>query len=269
MDYELKISPNVSPPVNGQRRTENGKNRSPFLRSPFTFSPREAHLSPVGHFIARSAFILFIALALLPLAATAQSMQERAHLDNPWVRWSRPLVIIKTNLLYDVALTPHLGVEVPLGERFSIGAEFMRGWWLKRDWSACWQLEAAALEGRYWFRNCTERHLLGGWFAGVFAQAGFYDFQLNTSSGIQGECLMAGLSGGYVCPLGGNWSIAFSLGVGYLLTDYRRYTVAPTHDGYELVASAPAMRFRGLPYPIKAGISLQWAITRGKIMRWL
>ena len=174
---------------------------------------------------------------------------------------ARPLLIIKTNLLYDAALTPHIGVEAPLGERFSIGAEFMRGWWLKRDWSFCWQLEAAALEGRYWFSPLMERHRSGGWFAGISVQAGLYDFQLKPAAGVQGEFVAAGFSGGYLCPLGGHWSLEFSLGLGCLVTDYRRYTVAPTHDGHELVATAPAKRLIGTPYPIKAGISLQWTIN--------
>jgi hypothetical protein len=175
-----------------------------------------------------------------------------------------PRIIIKTNLLYDAALTPNLGVEVLLGERFSVSAEFMRGWWLKRDWSFCWQLEAAALEGRYWWRDRMERHLRGGWFAGVFVQAGFYDFQLSSDKGLQGEFLTIGATGGYLYPLSTHWSIEFTLGMGYLLSDYRRYTVEPTHDGHELVASAPPMRFKGLPFPIKAGISIQWTIRWGK-----
>jgi hypothetical protein len=170
-----------------------------------------------------------------------------------------PLVIVKTNLLYDVALTPHLGVEVPIGERFSVGAEFMRGWWLKSDWSFCWQLEAAALEGRYWFSPLSERHLRGGWFAGVLVQGAFYDFQLQPDSGVQGECLMAGLTGGYLYPLSTHWSLEFSLGLGYLRTNYRQYTVEPTHKGHELVRSTSPMRLTGVLYPLKAGISIQWA----------
>jgi hypothetical protein len=220
-------------------------------------------------FLDKLLLTLLLTLLLLPLAA--QSMEEKTYLDSyyPWVKWSRPVVIIKSNLLYDVALTPHLGVEVLIGEHFSIGAEFMRGWWLKRDWSVCWQLEAAALEGRYWWRSPTQRHFHGGWFAGIFTQAGLYDFQLSSNKGIQGESLMAGVSGGYLCPLSTHWSLEFSLGIGYLLTDYRRYTVAPNHDGHELVAMEPLTRFKGVPYPIKAGISLQWAIGRNKITRWL
>jgi hypothetical protein len=176
----------------------------------------------------------------------------------------RPLVIIKTNLLYDVALTPHLGVEVPIGERFSVSAEFMRGWWLKRDNSFCWQLEAAALEGRYWFSPLMERHRHGGWFAGIAVQAGFYDFQLHHTRGAQGEVWMAGVTGGYLCPLSSYWSLEFTLGIGCLRTNYRRYNLMPTHNGYELVASAPSTRLTGVLYPLKAGISIQWAIRSKK-----
>jgi hypothetical protein len=140
----------------------------------------------------------------------------------------------------------------------------MRGWWLKRDWSFCWQLEAAALEGRYWWRDRMERHRHGGWFAGIFVQAGFYDFQLSSDKGLQGEFLTIGATSGYLYPLSAHWSIEFALGMGYLLSDYRRYTVEPTRDGHELVASAPPMRFKGLPFPIKAGISIQWTIRWGK-----
>jgi hypothetical protein len=74
--------------------------------------------------------------------------------------------------------------------------------------------------------------------------------------------MMAGVSGGYLYPLGGNWSLEFTLGVGYLRTNYRRYTVETIHnDEHELVKSATSMRLRGV-YPLKAGISLQWAIGR-------
>jgi hypothetical protein len=177
-----------------------------------------------------------------------------------------PVVLIKTNLLYDMALTPNLGVEVPIGDRYSVEAGFMRGWWLARNWSFCWQLEAASLEGRYWFNPREERWRYGGWFAGVFAQAGFYDFQLDTYNGLQGEFLMAGGSGGYMRQLGGAWSLEFSLGLGFLVTEYRRYVVVPLRERHALASSGPPIRLIGLPYPLKAGISLQWAIN-GRVKR--
>jgi hypothetical protein len=187
----------------------------------------------------------------------------------------RPLFFIKTNLLYDLALSPNIGVEVPIGDRYSVEAGFMRGWWLARDWSFCWQAEEMAmLEGRYWFSGRTERHLRGGWFGGVLVQAGFYDFQFDRSRGLQGEALTAGVTGGYVRPLGGDWSLEFSLGLGVLITDYRRYTVVrytETPDVAEehvLVRRTPDVRYTGVLYPIKAGISLLWAFSWSKSRRW-
>jgi hypothetical protein len=79
---------------------------------------------------------------------------------------------------------------------------------------------------------------------------------------------MGGASGGYVHPLGDRWSVELTLGAGYLLNDYQRYTVEPTHSGNELVRQGTPMRLKGLIFPLKAGVSLQWAITSKDIRRW-
>jgi hypothetical protein len=183
-------------------------------------------------------------------------------------RYPAPLFILKTNLIYDIAITPHIGLEVPVGEWVSLSGEFMRGWWLNSDWSFCWQLEAAAFEGRYWFTPALERHQTGGWFAAAFVQAGFYDFQFETTQGVQGKFIMAGLSGGYLFPLSRQWSLEFTLGLAYLSTYYRRYTVEPTITGHELVALSSLIHLQGAPYPLKAGVQLQWNFNRPKIKRW-
>jgi hypothetical protein len=192
--------------------------------------------------------------------SAAETSSDDCCVFESTLRTSPPLVIIKTNLLYDVALTPSLGVEVPLGERYSVEVDFMRGWWLRRDWSFCWQLEAASLEGRYWFVDRAERYRQGGWYAGILLQGAFYDFQLHSTRGVQGESMMAGVTGGYLYPLRHGWSLEFSFGLGYLRTNYRRYTVQTIHnDEHELVKSAPSLRLQGI-FPLKAGVSLQWAI---------
>jgi hypothetical protein len=174
----------------------------------------------------------------------------------------QPVATIKTNLLYDLALTPNVGVEVPIGERWSVGADFMRGWWLKRDWSFCWQVQSAGVEGRFWLSDRTGQLKQGGWFIGAFVQAGFYDFQLHSARGVQGEhAVVPGLSGGYVHPLGRGWGLEFTLGAGYLTNSYRRYTVEATHDGHELVRLGAPMRLVGV-MPFKVGVSLQWTFSK-------
>lgn len=170
----------------------------------------------------------------------------------------KPLFALKTNLLYDLALTPNLELEVPIGRRWSVNAEFQRGWWLRRDNTFCWQIEAAGLEGRYWFGNRENRAVLTGWFAGVFTAGGFYDFQLKRNNGYQGEFyIMTGLSGGYATPIARNLNLEFSLGVGYIVTDYRHYCVIDD----ELIKQGSAMRFSSF-VPAKAKVSLVWMINR-------
>lgn len=157
---------------------------------------------------------------------------------------------VKTNLLYDIALTPNIGVEIPVGRRWSMNATFMRGWWLKKDNTFCWQLEAGGLEGRYWFGGPGVTKVLTGWFAGAFAGAGFYDFQLKRDKGHQGEFFMVGLSGGYSRQIAQTWNLEFAIGAGYLSTDYRRY-----HVINDLLFKQATYRYKGV-LPLKAEVSL-------------
>jgi hypothetical protein len=212
-------------------------------------------------------------LAVQPFLLTAQvgGWKTFSYHDGMYVRHlreeRRPLATLKTNLLYDLALTPGIGVEVPIGLRWSVDVNFLRGWWMKSDRSFCWQLQAVSVEGRYWLSKRMFTRLQEGWFVGAFAQTGFYDFQLKRSAGLQSSkyCAMAGASGGYAYSLGENWSLEGALGVGYFFNDYRRYTVEPTYDGLRLVKSGSTMRFKAPVFPLKVGVSLQWTITTKEV----
>lgn len=172
----------------------------------------------------------------------------------------KTLLAIKSNMLYDISLIPNIEVEVPIFDKWSIGAQAMCGWWLKSDNSRCWQIQAADIEGRYWFGDRSKHRALTGWFAGVFASAGFYDFQLEDTNGIQGEFyVMTGVSGGYAIPIGRRMNLEFTGGIGYLVNDYQKYTV---HASEYLVADGPQMRFKSV-FPAKLEVSLGWLLFRG------
>jgi hypothetical protein len=178
----------------------------------------------------------------------------------------KTIAALKTNLLYDLALTPNLELEVPIGNRWSINAGFMRGWWLKKDWSFCWQIEAAELEGRYWLGNRTNVPALNGWFAGAFAGGGFYDFQLKRDHGAQSDlCIMTGLSIGYSHRIGRNLNLEYAFGAGFFTMDYRRYQV--TNFNYndapeqELIKWGPDKRYNAL-IPLKLKIALSWTLHK-------
>lgn len=165
---------------------------------------------------------------------------------------------LKTNLLFDIAITPNLELEIPLGERWSLNAEYQYGWWLKKSSTFCWQLESGGIELRRWFGNRSERKQLTGWFAGVFLSAGIYDFQLKEEEGCQGEYIaFPGLSLGYTTCIGKNLRMEFSAGFGYWENKYTKYCLICDDlykDGQEMITRSLMLS--------KAKVSLVWVINK-------
>ena len=100
---------------------------------------------------------------------------------------------------------------------------------------------------------------LSGHFLGAYAEGGTYDFQLKKEKGYRGKYYAAaGITYGYVRPLARHLAIEFSVGIGYLDTEYRKYT----SYGNDLVwVSSGKYHFIG---PTKAKISLVWLLTSGR-----
>ncbi|MGN1210178.1 MAG: DUF3575 domain-containing protein [Candidatus Cryptobacteroides sp.] len=190
--------------------------------------------------------------------------------SNPEVSASRPVCAIKTNLLFDAASLLNLGVEVPVGNRFSIAADGYFPWWHNSSKDITIQMLAAGVEGRYWFGNRDLRKPMTGFFAGVYAGAGFFDFQLGKMTdgkGVQGDLFVtAGISAGYAHSIGKNFRLEYSLGLGYLHCNFREYiSVKDTKFG----------DIKAIPYPweskiisgvvpTKAAVSLVWMLTSRK-----
>jgi hypothetical protein len=214
--------------------------------------------------------ILFALLGLLLAAHSAEGQEPLARAKDfsaVKVTEYKPILSLKTNMLYNMALTPNAAAEAPIGKNWSLSAGFMRGWWLERGWSFCWQVEAAELEARYWFRRNEKQPTLSGWFVGAFGAIGRYDFQLERDRGVQGELTgMGGIAGGYVFPLGQRWRVELTAGAGYLLSDYRRYAVEYSEGSHVLVRSGPDKRLKAL-YPLKAGLVLVWVFNKKR--EWL
>lgn len=168
------------------------------------------------------------------------------------------LVAVKNNLLYDLALAPNVEVEVPLGRAWSVNAEYKSPWWRNSDKHRCYQMLSGGVEGRYWLGNRRKRSQLAGHFLGLYAEGGNYDFQFG-GDGYRGKYYVAsGLTYGYAKRLGRHLSIEFSLGAGYLTTEYRKYT--PYQDA---LVGVKYGQFKWIG-PTKAKISLAWLITTGR-----
>lgn len=152
-------------------------------------------------------------------------------------RTYRPLLAIKTNLLFDAILAPNVEIEVPFGKedkRWSVMAEVWCPWWRfdhnaageqhkyyrsdQRPTRTSYQLLAVGVEARRWFagKRCPEaRPLLTGPFVGLYAAGGKYDLGRN-GKGDQGEYFSVGLSAGYSWPIARHWNLELSAAVGYV-----------------------------------------------------
>ncbi len=170
----------------------------------------------------------------------------------------RILLAVKNNLLYDLALAPNVEVEIPVGKRWSLNAEYKCPWWLNTSHEFCYQLLSGGVEARIWLGERLGSRVLSGHFLGVYAEGGIYDFQFK-GDGYQGKYYGAsGLTYGYAKRVARHLSFEFSLGIGYLTTEYRKYT---PYEGDIVWTKSGRYNFIG---PTKAKISLVWLITQGR-----
>lgn len=135
------------------------------------------------------------------------------------------VVAVRTNLLVPVL---NVGVEVPIGEHWSAGAEYYYPWiWPAPDNRNCFELLAWNIEGRYWFgKERTAAQRLQGHAVGVYAGGGYYDVQRNFK-GHQGEFADVGIDYTYALPVAkGKLHFEFSVGVGYIYSQARPYKAA-------------------------------------------
>jgi hypothetical protein len=179
----------------------------------------------------------------------------------------KPLFAVKTNLLFDLASALNIEVEVPVGERFSIAGEYIFPWWLWESKQYCVEVLNANLEVRYWFGERATCPKMTGLFAGIYGGGGYYDLEWK-DKGYQGEFYSAGLTGGYVHTISktGNWRMEYSLGLGYLKTQYREYVPRTDSNGdWHLIRTQTGNRiWFG---PTRAKISLVWMFNRRIIKR--
>ena len=200
------------------------------------------------------------------LSRTASQPEESSSLQG----MNRPVFAIKTNLLFDAASLLNLGIEVPLGKRFSIAADGYFPWWHNRSKDITIQMIAGDIEGRFWFGNRDLRKPMTGFFAGVYAGAGYFDFQLGKMTdgkGVQGDLFVTGgISAGYSHSIGKHFRLEYSLGVGYLHCNFREYiSVKDTKFGDIKAIPYPweSKRISGV-VPTKAAVSLVWMISSRK-----
>lgn len=194
----------------------------------------------------------------LPVFAT---MMARADIqgngaEGPAVASSDPKVFmsVRTNLLYDLAMTPNIGVEFHFGKGWAAGANWEYAWWKRDASSFYWRVYGGDAYIRKYFGAKSRERALSGHHIGLYAQSYTYDFELGKAGIISELTYGGGIEYGYSLPVARTLNLDFTVGAGYLGGEYKVYD--PIDDHY-VWRETRQRHFWG---PTKAEISLVWLI---------
>lgn len=165
---------------------------------------------------------------------------------------------VKTNMLYDLALVPNIGLEFYLGKNISVAGNWMYSWWKNDRIAWYWRTYGGDLAVRYWFGPDAEKKPLSGHHVGVYGQIITYDFEIG-GRGYLGDrwSYAGGIEYGYSLPVARRLNIDFNLGVGYLGGEFKEYLPIDGHYVWQ------ATKKRNYIGPTKLEVSLVWLLGYG------
>lgn len=142
-------------------------------------------------------------------------------------------VAVKTNLLYDAALTLNLGAEVRLLPRWTMDVSGNLNAWAVNGHR--WKHWVVQPEFRYWFCESFSGHFLGAHLIGGQYNWGNLgmdfrflgtDFSRLRDHRYQGWMGGAGIAYGYSWIIGRHWNIEAEIGLGWVYTRYDEFECA-------------------------------------------
>ena len=196
----------------------------------------------------REKIVLFVGLLFISVNIFGQYRTTQQEYVLP--KESRPVVGLKTNLLYWATTTPNLGVEFALSPKWTFEATAGANPWVFGD-NTRFQHWLAMGEIRYWPCHSFEGHffgLHGGFTKFKVGEIGFLPtIDDHTYKGYAGG---GGLSYGYHFPLGRRWGLELTIGVGYAYIEYDKYKKCDDCSEYM------GNKNRHYVGPTKAGVSI-------------
>ena len=183
---------------------------------------------------------------------TEEDLIEKSH---------RFTMAIKTNMLYDLAMTPNIGVEFHLGRNWSVGANWAYAWWKNDNKAFYWRVYGGELDVRKYFGKQAQERPLSGHHVGIYGQGLTYDFDLGKTGILSQLSYGVGLEYGYSLPVAKALNIDFGIGFGYLGGEYKVYDPM---DGCYVWRETRQRHWFG---PTRAEISLVWLIGNKTIRK--
>ncbi|MBQ0024922.1 MAG: DUF3575 domain-containing protein [Bacteroidales bacterium] len=183
---------------------------------------------------------------------------RESRLDRLDTLLKTPILAVRSNLLIPLM---NIGVEVPLGNRWSFSGDWNYPWvWRLPDHKDCFEFHGGTVEFRYWFgwRHSPgvshRKYRLLGHSIGLVGGMGCYDFQQDWA-GFQGEYGAVGIDYQFAMPLGrrGRTHLEFDLTLGAITSRNIPYDVF-TEGGILLHRDGIIDTFSWYG-PIKGGIS--------------
>ena len=175
-------------------------------------------------------------------------------------------IAIRTNLAYAASATPNIGLEVPMGEHFSLGFNAgLKPWprWFVWDWDKTvetkWRHLLVAPEFRYWPGEVYDKLFVGADLIYTHYNVGAVNFPFGMypdvrQKRLQGDFYGLGVFAGWSWWLSDHWRLEAEAGLGAGYADAKEYDCA--YCGLEVG------RKQGPVIVPKLGINLSYNITR-------
>lgn len=186
---------------------------------------------------------------------------EREIVRTDTVYWCPPerrkvlRVALKSNLLYDAALVPNIGLEIPVGNRWSVAGNWMYAWWKCDHRHNYWRTYGGDLEMRHWWPEGMNGRLTGH-HVGVYGQMQTFDFETGHRGYLAPRWLWGGgVSYGYSTRLARRFNLDFTIGLGYLGGKYKEYLPI---DGCYVWQRTRTLNYFG---PTKVEATLVWLLN--------
>ena len=194
-----------------------------------------------------------VMLLVMATTITAQA-QEVYRLET-----ETPAVHLRSNTLYDLALSPNIGLEIQTDMGIAWQLDYVGAWWNNDAKHRYFSNYGLQTELRYYLASRKQEFPYKGHHAGIYLQMATYDFEFG-GTGYQCPNLEDsygfGLSYGYAKAISRRFSLDFTIGIGYFKSSYTQYV--PNNDWYK------ATHWKRLTWvgPTKVEVSLVWNLNK-------